>query len=362
MVILWLPLRSLLLTAIYLHRVERFNYDWPLHTMNHFFSAWVSLLLLAVPAILAWRLVRLRGAAETEHVESHEPAARRHRWGSWRLPASVALALLGGAVLAGAMVWSPVGSRKAGRVQWVERHSIWSPTTHPYDTKSYGEREGGYNYAAAYRWLGQFYQMSQLLESDPIDDATLARCDVLVIKIPNIRYSKDEVEAIVRFLRAGGGLLLIGDHTNLDRSSAYMNDITRSFGFTFRDDLLFGSESSPFEEHHETPHAPHPAAQHLPWFDFAVSCSIDPGWSQGRPVVVETGLWSMTSDYHMSNYHPYPQHCPEMRYGAFIEAWAVRCGQGRAIAFGDSTIFSNFCLFQPGKSRAAGKHDRVAQP
>ena len=117
----------------------------------------------------------------------------------------------------------------------------------------------------------------------------------------------------MRFLRAGGGLLLIGDHTNLDRSSAYMNDITRSFGFTFRDDLLFGSESSPFEEHHETPQAPHPAAQHLPWFDFAVSCSIDPGWSQGRPVVVETGLWSMTSDYHMGNYHPYPQHCPEMR-------------------------------------------------
>ena len=39
-----------------------------------------------------------------------------------------------------------------------------------------------------------------------------------------------------------------------------------------------------------------------------------------------------------------------MRYGAFVQVWAARHGQGRAIAFTDSTIFSNFCVFQPGKA------------
>ena len=155
---------------------------------------------------------------------------------------------------------------------------------------------------------------------------------------------------MVRFVARGGGLLLIGDHTNVDRSAAYMNDITRSFGFTYRDDLLFGTVGSPYDEHYEAAATPHPAVAHVPWFDFAVSCSVDPGSSRGRPAILQTGLWSMPPDYHMDNYHPIPQHCPGMRVGAFIQAWAARHGQGRAMAFTDSTIFSNFCLFQPGKS------------
>ena len=128
-----------------------------------------------------------------------------------------------------------------------------------------------------------------------------------------------------------------------------MNDITRSFGFIFRDDLLFGTFGSAYDDHYDAAPTPHPAVQHVPWFDFAVSCSIEPGWSWGRAAILATGLWNMPPDYHMSNYHPVPQHCPEMRCGAFIQAWATRCGKGRVIAFTDSTIFSNFCLFQPGK-------------
>jgi hypothetical protein len=55
-------------------------------------------------------------------------------------------------------------------------------------------------------------------------------------------------------------------------------------------------------------------------------------------------------EYHSENYHPFPEHRPEMRYGAFIELWTTRYGKGRVAAFGDSTIFSNFCAFQPGKA------------
>jgi hypothetical protein len=353
----WLPLRAALLTAVFLHRVIRFPYEWPLHVMNHFFSPWVSLALLAPPLLVAWRLVRPgRGRAGQQSGTVPIFVAKGHKNGTvplipaWRRRGAVALVLAGAMGLAVAGQWDPLGARKAGRVKFVERHSTWSPTTRPYDTAVYGE-EGSYNYAAAYRWLGQFFTMSQLLESDKIDDATLAGCDVLVIKLPSTRYTPDEAEAVVRFVAGGGGLLLIGDHTNVDRSAAYMNDITRSFGFTYRDDLLFGTEGSPYDEHYEAAARPHPAVAHVPWFDFAVSCSVDPGWSRGQAAILQTGLWSMPPDYHMENYHPVPQHCPGMRAGAFIQAWAARHGQGRAMAFTDSTIFSNFCLFQPGKSQ-----------
>ena len=155
---------------------------------------------------------------------------------------------------------------------------------------------------------------------------------------------------MVRFVEQGGGLLLIGDHTNFERSATVMNDITRPMGFIFRDDLLFGFNESPYDELYVPPRVPHPSVQHVPPMDFAVSCSIDPGYSRGRAVIANTGLWSMGPEYHHDNFHPVPQHCPEMRYGAFVQVWAARHGQGRAVAFTDSTIFSNFCVFQPGKA------------
>jgi hypothetical protein len=372
-VVLWLPVRAGLLMALYLHRVLRSDYELPLHVMNQFLSPWVLLFLLLAPVLLAWRFVGLPigDAAEATQAEGQPPAAQAR---PWYYPAAAGLLLLAAAVFTAAVEWDPVGTPHpvgggsqishraaggfgirthppppAGRVMVVERHSTWEPTTRPYDTKWFGH-DSGYNYAAVYDYLSQFFEMSPLLQSQKIDNATLAKCDVLVIKTPTARYGRDEVEAVVRFVERGGGLLLIGDHTNVFNSGTYLNDIVRHFGFTFRHDLLFGTGESPYDQLYRKSRVPHPIVQHQPPTDFAVSCSIDPGRSWGRAVIRETGLWSLPPEYHIENYHPFPQHRPEMRYGAFIQLWSTRYGKGRVLAFGDSTIFSNFCAFQPGKA------------
>ena len=223
--------------------------------------------------------------------------------------AAAACCLFGTILVALGLQWEPIGTRKAGRVMIVEKHSPWSPSNpkHPYDTEFIGggddEHGSSYNYAAAYQYLSQYYEMSRLNEEDAIDEKTLSACDVLVIKIPRFRFAPEEVRAVVNFVEAGGGLLLIGDHTNLERSAAHMNDITRAFGFTFRDDVLYSNQPSPDQEHYQAAMAPHPAIEHVPEFDFAVSCSIDPGVSLGRPVVSAAGLWSMPGDYHYWQLH-----------------------------------------------------------
>jgi hypothetical protein len=379
--VVWLPVRAGLMMAVYLHRVLCSDASLPLHAMNHCFSTWVLLLLLIVPALLAWRFVRgwrRRGVASTQcESKSDRLAAASTRRGTQlgtevpsptgivhhssfithhSLAIAAVLAALAVALFTAAVFWCPCGARKGGRVMVVERHSKWEPTTKPYDTKWFVKPElfpdvnSGYNYARVYRYLGQYYEMSQLLEKDKIDDETLAKCDVLIVKTPTERYSQDEVNAVVRFVEKGGGLLVIGDHTNYDRSTTIMNDMIRPMGFIFRDDLLFGFDKTPYEQFNPRPLAPHPIVQRVPPMDFAVSCSIDPGSSQGRPVIENVGLWSMGPEYHYSNYHPQPQHCPAMRYGAFVQTWAAQYKEGRAVAFADSTIFSNFAIGQPGKS------------
>jgi hypothetical protein len=401
----WLPIRSAALMAVYVHRVLRCDYAWPPLATNHFFSPWILLLMLAGPALLAWRFVRLKTGPIHMEREEGKPVPIGAPRQTWPIAAAIVLVVVGMAMLALGAYWDPIGERKGGRVMVVERHSAWEPTLRIYNTKFYGE-DPSYNYRLLYDLCAQYYDMSRVImpedlagDYDPaivkdlrekhefreITDQTLENCDVLIIKTPcskkmtedeedrirqssmdnnaddkqsirnqlSARYSREEIQAVHRFVERGGGLLLMGDHTNVFNTSTVMNDIVRPMGFTFRNDLLFGLGELPYEEHFEKSTVPHPSIENLPPLDFAVSCSIDPGWSWGRAAIMGTGLFSMGPEYHHSNYHPYPQYVPEMRYGPFIQVWAMRYGKGRVLAFTDSTQFSNFCLFQPGKSELA---------
>jgi hypothetical protein len=333
----WLPLRTAILVGLYLHRAMRTDYDAPFDLMNQFWNPWLHLALVVGAMLPAGRFVRLpRPAAPAEDAGRKAIPAK---------PAAVAAALAAGLALSWAAYWDPVGEPKPGRVLVDEGHSQWEPTQRPFDTAWYG-RMAGYNYYCIYDYLSRFYDMGRL--TAPVGDETLAACDVLVAKVPTSRYAPEEVAAIRRFVERGGGLLLIGEHTNVFGTGDYLNDIAREFGFQYRYDCLFGIDSF-FEEALPRAWVPHPILQRIPEMDFAVSCSIEPA-GMGRAVVLGTGLKNLGPDYHATNFYPQAEDRPDMRYGAFVQAWATRLGRGRVVAFTDSTIFSNFCVFEPGKS------------
>lgn len=351
----WLPVRAALVLGLLVQQIDRAQVGLALNVMDIFFSPWLHLALLAGPVLLAWRF----GIGSSQGVATRQSIdATGHRgvaagllasMPSWRIgkKTSVGLAAAGAAAFGVLLQWEPIGSRKAGRVIVVERHSTWEPTTRAYDTTSYGEA-ASYTYAAIYDYCARFFTMSRLLESDRIDAETLSRCDVLVIKTPTAAYLPGEASAIAGFVERGGGLLLIGEHTDVFRSSTYLNEVAEPFGFEFRKDLLFRI-GSPYVQPYQPPAAPHPAVQNLPPMQFAVSCSIAPGTSRGRAAVRNLGLWSLPPAYDTENYFPQAEHRSDMRYGAFIQLWSTRYGSGRVLAWTDSTIFSNFSAFEPGK-------------
>lgn len=357
---IWLPIRAGLLIGLMLHRVVRADPTVPLIVMNQFLCPWMHLGLLVVPVLLAWRFVRRAGEKQGEQPSPPAPLPRagegssdtaappRAAAAAWLATAAVGLVALASALWTTAGSWDPIGQRKDGRVMVVERHSTWEPTLRPYDTTWFGH-DSSYTYSAVYDYASRFYAMSRLLESDAIDDKTLDRCDVLVVKVPTAPFEPYEVDAIQRFVERGGGLLLIGDHTNVFRSSSYLNEITRPLGFTYRHDLLY-TIGSPYLQPFRPGLVPHPAVQHVPPMLFAVTCSIDPGTSRGRAAVARTGLWNLPPVYNTENFQPEAEYQSEMRYGSFVQVWATRHGAGRVLAFTDSTIFSNFCTFEPGKA------------
>ena len=268
---------------------------------------------------------------------------------SWQTQgAALACVLLGMGIFGFTWVWDPPGRPLQGRVVVVERHSTWEPTDQRYDTEHFGH-DPSYSYSLLYEYCQQYFHMSRLTQEERITPTRLANCDVLVVKIPTERWESQEVEAVVEFVRRGGGLLLVGDHTNVFNSSTYLNDICRQFGFMFAHDLLFWMPNAYYQPWRPS-YPAHPAVARVPPMHFAVGCSVDPGQSRGRAAIWSAGLWSLPCEFHAPNYHPVPQWRSDMCYGAFIQLWAMRFGRGRILAFTDSTIFSNFCLFQPGKA------------
>ncbi len=387
----WLPVRAGIFIAVLLHRALRTDFDSPLTLMTQFWDPWFQLALLAGPVLLAWRFLRLdeRGA-----ILLPMPQAAPRRAIGRPLAATVAAGLAAALFVVG-QFWDAPGVRKQGRIAVDERHSDWERTDRLMDTEWYGQLST-YNYACIYDYLSRFYQMSQLTDAasddalraihalaqsafpeltdemlerldaasglrPPIDDKTLADLDVLIVKTPTKRYSPGEVAAIRRFVERGGGLMLIGEHTDVFHTGEYLNAISRNFGFHFRYDCLFGVEgtpdfidhlagtSSPFDELYVRPLIAHPITQRMPPLDFEISCSLDPGSARGSAVMSATGLWNLPADYFAGNYYPQVEDRTDARYGAWIQTWAMRHGQGRVVAYTDSTQFSNFSTFEPGK-------------
>ena len=373
--LVWLPVRVGLLLAIYLHDLvwTDLGPEWaegPLLPMRLFWSTPLHLLLLTGPVLLAWRLVPRPSPAPP--APAALPPAGRTRRGAARTPgrraarhlAAGLLVAAGAACFAAGVFWDPPGTPKRGRIlieenQWPgARHwekpdagrtgERWERTRSDkvYDTQWYGELSG-YNHYCIRHYTFHCYP-SVLGLTGPITDDALRDCDVLVLKSPARPYSEEEIDAVVRFVRRGGGLFLLGEHTNVYGYGTYLNPVARRFGFSFHYDCLYSVEKV-FQEFLEPAIVPHPIVQHVRGMEFATSCSIDPGTSTGRAVVRSVGLKSSMSDYHATNLMPGPEDRSNMRYGAFVQLWAMRYGRGRVVAFTDSTIFSNFCVFEPGK-------------
>ncbi len=346
----WLPIRAGLLMSIFLQGVLRTEYYETLNSVHWFWSGWTHLAMLGVPLLMAWRFFPL-AADRAESPADGAAAQLAPAISIGRQFLAGLLACAAAAALTAAMLWDPVGPRKQGRVIVEEYNpdpeAVWERTDKPFDTQWYGNK-AGYTYYCIFDYLGHFYDVARLTQ--PISDAVLQDCDVLVLKTPTRPlYTPDEVENIRRFVKRGGGLLLIGEHTNVFGTSARLNPVAKLFGFKFVPDCLFGVDSV-FKDVLEPDRAAHPAVQYVKKMDFATSCSLDVGYSYGRAAILAAGLKNKTAEYHVDNFYPQPFDTAQMRYGAFVQLWSTGYGQGRVLGFTDSTDFSNFCVFDPGKS------------
>jgi len=302
-----------------------------------FWSAWSDLAVVLLLGVMLSGVIPVRPAKRI----SISGAVTRNRT-FW---VATACAIAAAVTFTGAVGFEDPGTHKAGRVLMEEGHSDWESTARVYDTEWYGE-QSGYNYYNLYEYLDLFYEMGR--STDPLSDELLAEYDVLIIKTPTTPFAQEEIESIVRFVEQGGGLFLVGEHTNVFGTSTNLNPLAEKFGLHFDYDATYELDTGALSEYDPPRLLPHPVVQHLPRFLFATSCSMRvlPG---ADAVITGYGLKALDADYSQESFFPTIHATPDMDFGLFLQAATAERGDGRVASFTDSTVFSNFWMFMPGK-------------
>lgn len=237
------------------------------------------------------------------------------------------------------------GIKKQGRILIDEFHSNWERTDEEFNTRLFGKKTD-YNFYCLSKYLTNFYSVRKNYQ--PLDDHTLAGADILILKTPTQEYSDKEVAAILDFVARGGGLFLIGDHTNVFGMSTYLNKIAERFNLHFRYDVTYDLPTYTLSLYRKPQIFPHPAVGQVPVFLFASSCTLSAPL-RAASVITGYGLRSHYLDYAQKNFSPAAKEDFDYEFGLFIQSAAVTYQKGRILAFTDSTCFSNFFMFIPGK-------------
>ena len=219
----------------------------------------------------------------------------------------------------GALYLIPAGPRNEGTVLFDEAHGEWESTQAGIDTETYG-LVSTYNYTSLYDWLSYYYPVGRLVE--PIDERTLDGCAVLVLKTPSVPYAEEEVAAIDAFVRSGGGLFVIGDHTNVFGTTTVLNPVLARFGLALNYDSTYRLGSGSFTTYVPTRPSFDPIVQHVTEFDFLTSCSVRVPLS-GYRTIADNRILSNQADYATRDFFPKQRYNLTSEFGRFVQAAVV---------------------------------------
>jgi len=248
-------------------------------------------------------------------------------------------------LLTAASCYYDPGEKKGGRILIDESHSEWESTLRPMDKEWYGQLST-YNYYNLAEWLNYYYHVDRNT-NHTLDASLLENYDILVIKCPTTSFSKEEVEAIVDFVRNGGGLYLIGDHTNVFGMNFFLNQISEKFGIRFKYDATYDLRTGGTSIYEPPKLATHPIVQNIQKFHFLTSCTLEAPINSEN-VIIGYGLLAEPGTYSTQYFFREMRLTLDTEQGLFLQAVAVKYGKGRVVAFTDSTCFSNFCMFMDG--------------
>ncbi|MEM7309571.1 MAG: hypothetical protein AAF682_23045 [Planctomycetota bacterium] len=307
--------------------------DQPLNDLHHlalslFWDPWGALATLGVTALLlAALLPPLRPAAE----------------GGPLLSRATPLAAAAGLLLGAAFGWQDAGAPRRGRVLIDDQLSgVWEPAGRLLTPDRYGDFSA-YSFASLVEHVARRFAVT-VHGQGAYTREVLDGFDVLLLKTPHERLEPAEVSAIQGWVEDGGGLFVIGDHTDLGGMGTHLNQLVDPYGISFAFNSTGRADGGAIELWEEPWRAEHPISAGLDRFEVMSGCSITLTGT-ATPVLTMRRSWSMAGDYSRGSNFGAMAAEGTHAHGQLVVAAAADAGRGRVVAFGDSTVLSSFSYF-----------------
>jgi hypothetical protein len=233
--------------------------------------------------------------------------------------------------------------RPLNNVGLIECFNEWANTDIEY-TLANVSLEGGYSYSLMKKMLEHKYTLFTVKDRARLKD-TLSQVQAAIIMTPTVPPSFQELDDLLAFVAGGGRLIVIADHTDLYGHGRVLNSLLRKADCSVEYNALFNSNDYYAEVRllnmpmlSIRPKTPcsfriEKFGYVFAWADNWISESAD----YARPNFFGELIW--TSDDWVGNWP----------VGAI-----TTYKKGTVVTWGDSTIFANFCIFQPGHLRLLG--------
>ena len=262
------------------------------------------------------------------------PRADNNR--GWR---AVAIGSALGAAIALSLPTKPVTS-----IMWDEAHGTWETVQTPFGPNDFG-RAVNYTYSLAFKYAERVVGSATILKSE---DLPLPEDGVFVLKMPTLSLSDAFADHLEAWVRAGGRLLVVADHTDLYDTSQYLNAVLATrFGLKLNPDAVYdriGMPTVPVTERFAALFGRVDAnGRPLPW---QTGCSLAAMPANGVVLATFGPSFSEPGDYSRQNrFGPFTPRT-SLRFTDHVAAAAFGVGKGAVAIILDSTPWSNFSQFK----------------
>jgi len=214
--------------------------------------------------------------------------------------------------------------------------TVWAKASKQYDLSDW-TLKSNYSYSLFIKELSANHKTSVLKNRNDLYKA-LKQNEVFILNMPTVPLKNKEIKEIVNFVKSGNRLIIITDHTDLYGHGRVANKILSEFNLSVRYDALFKADRNSgtiyfgnYLERSQSLMTANSIATLIPSYVFGWAhnyLSENPNYT--RPNFF--GSLSWTADDIKSTYPV----CSFTQYG-----------KGSITIWCDSTVFSNFAIYQP---------------
>jgi hypothetical protein len=198
--------------------------------------------------------------------------------------------------------------------------------------------KSAYSYSVMRKILENKYKIVDIYNHSGIN-LELNNIDLLFILTPTYIFSDKDTEIIASFVKNGGKVVGISDHTDLYGHARNLNKLLKIFNVRVNYDSVFSPVSEKVSVHFS----------HLDFqqMDVKTPCTISifnfaDVWGIARDSIREN------ADYSRANFFGELKWTADDQLSDWVVGITRPYGLGEVSLFSDSTIFSNFAIFQPG--------------